>query len=105
MRQAFRFFVTKTIAMKPFIRRLLALSTVCPTCHKKLNWHLEEKEHPVASVYSDVAENLAVGTDDHAIFGGSMSVEFNEFMRFFSNTQNLSRKEIKGQQSKFRFGS
>ncbi|HAT8179153.1 TPA: hypothetical protein JA361_06670 [Legionella pneumophila] len=77
---------------------------ICPTCHKKLNWHLEETPHPVASVYSDINQNLVVGTDDDAIFGGSMDNEFNDFLRFFKNENNLSRKELKTHQSQFRFG-
>lgn len=76
---------------------------VCPTCHKKVNWHLEETPHPVSSVYSDINQNLVVGTDDDAIFGGSMDKEFNDFLRFFKNESNLSRKELKTHQSQFRF--
>lgn len=90
---------------KEKIRALALPIEVCPTCHKKLNWHLEEKEHPVASVYSDVSGNLVIGTDDDAIFGGRMDNEFNQFMRFFTNKTNLSRKEIKEHQSAFRFGN
>ena len=93
-----------TEQQKDRIRTLALPIEICPTCHKKLNWHLEDMEHPVASVYSDVSENLIVGTDDDAIFGGRMNHEFNQFIRFFSNKTNLSRKEIKEHQSSFRFG-
>lgn len=58
----------------------------------------------VSSVYSDVKDNLVVGTDDDAIFGGAMNNEFNDFLRFFKNGDNLSRKELKTHQSQFRFG-
>ncbi|CAM2840396.1 adenosine deaminase [Legionella steigerwaltii] len=94
-----------TEQQKERIRALALPIEVCPTCHKKLNWHLEEKEHPVASVYSDVSENLVIGTDDDAIFGGRMHNEFKQFMRFFTNKKNLSNKEIKEHQAAFRFGS
>lgn len=93
-----------TPLQKERIRALALPIEVCPTCHKKLNWHLEGNDHPVASVYSDVSENLIVGTDDDAIFGGRMDNEFNQFIRFFTNKTNLSRKEIKEHQSAFRFG-
>lgn len=94
-----------TQQQKERIRALELPIEVCPTCHKKLNWHLEEKQHPVASIYADVSENLVVGTDDDAIFGGRMDNEFNQFIRFFSNIKNLSRKEIKEHQSEFRFSN
>lgn len=94
-----------TQQQKERVRALELPIEICPTCHKKLNWHLEDKQHPVASVYADVSENLVIGTDDDAIFGGRMDNEFKQFIRFFSNAKNLSRKDIKQHQSEFRFGN
>ncbi|MDP3268835.1 MAG: hypothetical protein Q8M40_07275 [Legionella sp.] len=94
-----------TEQQKERIRTLELPIEICPTCHKKLNWHLEEQPHPVASVYADVSENLVIGTDDDAIFGSRMDNEFNQFIRFFTNIKNLSRKKIKEHQSEFRFGA
>lgn len=76
---------------------------VCPTCHKKLNWHLEDTPYPLVSVYSDVNQNLVVGTDDDAIFDGAMDNEFKNFLSFFKNADRLSRAELKTHQSQFRF--
>lgn len=48
-------------------------------------------------------KNLIAGTDDTLLFGGTAKSNFNDFLRFLSNTENLSHKEIKAHQSTFRF--
>ena len=78
---------------------------VCPTCHSKMNWHLEKDPHPVTAIYKDLSDPIAVGTDDEVVFGGSAKSEFNKCVRFFSNNQQLNRKELKTHQSSFRFSS
>jgi adenosine deaminase len=76
---------------------------VCPTCHSKLNWHLEKTPHPVTGIYSDLSDPVVIGTDDELIFGASVKFEFNRFLSFFSNTKSLTRTELKIHQSNFRF--
>ncbi|MCW8410422.1 hypothetical protein OQJ13_15690 [Legionella sp. PATHC035] len=76
---------------------------VCPSCHSKLNWHLEKEPHPVTSIYQDVSDPIVSGTDDESIFGASAKMELNRFLGFFSNKQQLSRKQIKEHHASFRF--
>ncbi|MFJ1268843.1 AAA family ATPase [Legionella lytica] len=85
------------------IKELNVPIEVCPTCHTKLNWHYESTPHPVSSIYPGVEAPLVAGTDDTLPFGGTAKSNFNDFLRFFNNTENLSRKEIKAHQSTFRF--
>ncbi|KTD75204.1 hypothetical protein [Legionella waltersii] len=85
------------------IAKLQASIEVCPTCHSKLNWHLEKSPHPVASIYPDLSDPIVVGTDDEAIFGSGTKHEFDKVLSFFSNVKNLSRKKIKEHQAAFRF--
>ncbi|MCL9683707.1 hypothetical protein [Legionella maioricensis] len=93
-----------TQEQKEKIRSLGLPVEVCPTCHKKLNWHLESKEHPVASIYDDVSGNLVVGTDDDVIFGSPIKSEYKEFMRFFKNISAMPKEQLKIHQAEFRFG-
>lgn len=76
---------------------------VCPTCHSKLNWHLKNQPHPATGIYSDLKDNLVVGTDDVSIFGGTIKDEYQQFWGFFKNEDGLSHKEIKERQARFRF--
>lgn len=76
---------------------------VCPSCHKKLNWHLEDKPHPVTTIYNDLSDHVVLGTDDETIFGSSAKIEFNRLISFFSNNKELNRKELKEHQSNYRF--
>ncbi len=92
-----------TEQQKMRIRALNVPIEVCPTCHMKLNWHYEGKPHPVSSIYPGVESPLVSGTDDTLPFGGTAKSNFDDFLRFFSNTNNLSRKEIKAHQSTYRF--
>ncbi|WP_133136808.1 AAA family ATPase [Legionella rowbothamii] len=85
------------------IKELNVPIEVCPTCHMKLNWHHESTPHPVSSIYSGVEAPLVPGTDDTLPFGGTAKSNFSDFLRFFGNAGNLSRKEIKAHQSTFRF--
>lgn len=78
---------------------------VCPSCHKKLNWHLEAQPHPVTTIYNDLSDPVVLGTDDEIIFGSSVKVEFNRLISFFSNNKELNRKELKEHQSSFRFSN
>lgn len=92
-----------TELQKERIRALNVPIEVCPTCHMKLNWHLETKPHPVSSVYPGVDQPLVIGTDDEFIFGGSTKKDFSHFLRFFSNQKKWSEEEINAHQSMFRF--
>jgi adenosine deaminase len=98
-----------TQAQKEKIRSLGIPVEVCPTCHKKLNWYLENEKHlgapvhPVASIYDDVNGNLVVGTDDDIIFGSPIKREFKEFMRFFKNATQMTKEQVKAHQAEFRF--
>jgi adenosine deaminase len=92
-----------TDSQKEKIRRLKLPIEVCPTCHSKLNWHLENTHHPVRSIYSDLSEPITFATDDEIIFGANSKVEFNKGFLFFANSQNLTRKEVKENQAQFRF--
>lgn len=76
---------------------------VCPTCHRKLNWHLEKSPHPATSIYKDISDPIVIGTDDEIIFDASPKLEFNRVLGFFLNTKQLNRKEIKEHQANFRF--
>lgn len=94
-------FLTEQQKMR--VRRLNLPIEVCPTCHKKLNWHIESKPHPVSAVYPDVSEGIVVGTDDEAVFGGKIKEEQQQLLGFFTNHKNMSKKEIKAHQAQFRF--
>jgi adenosine deaminase len=85
------------------IRDLNLPIEVCPTCHSKLNWHLEREPHPVSRVYGDLSEPLVGGTDDEMIFGASADMEFAHLLRFFTNAKNLDSQAIKRHQATFRF--
>jgi adenosine deaminase len=76
---------------------------VCPSCHSKLNWHLEKFPHPVTAIYKDLSDPIVVGTDDEIIFGASIKTEFNSLFNFFSNSKQLSKKALKEHQANFRF--
>ena len=93
-----------TEPQKQKIQQLGIPIEVCPTCHSKLNWHLEKDPHPVAAVYTDLSEPLVGGTDDEVIFGASARKEFRNLCQFFTNTRRLSERELKEHQSQFRFG-
>lgn len=71
--------------------------------HVKLNWHIETKPHPVASIYSKLQQPLVGGTDDTATFGGTAKSNFSHLLRFFDNEEGWSRKEIKAHQATMRF--
>ena len=85
------------------IRKLGIPIEVCPTCHSKLNWHLEKDPHPVVAVYTDLSEPLVGGTDDVGIFGASAKDEFSKLFQFFSNKKSLDKTSLKEHQSQFRF--
>ncbi|STX52084.1 adenosine deaminase [Legionella busanensis] len=78
---------------------------VCPSCHKKLNWHLEAQPHPVTTIYNDLSDPIVIGTDDEIIFGSSAKIEFNRLIGFFSNNKELDRKKLKEHQAQFRFSN
>ncbi|WP_131779972.1 hypothetical protein [Legionella bozemanae] len=92
-----------TTQQKDRINKLGIPIEVCPSCHSKLNWHLEAEPHPITTVYQDLSDPVVLGTDDELIFGASAKAELNKFLGFFSNKQQLSRKQIKEHQSSFRF--
>ncbi|CEG56311.1 amidohydrolase family protein [Legionella fallonii] len=92
-----------TQEQKDRIRELGLPIEVCPTCHRLLNWHLENSSHPITEIYDDVGENLVVGTDDDVIFGSPIEMEFNKFLNLFKNKMQMSKKEIEIYQSQFRF--
>ncbi|ARH00404.1 hypothetical protein [Legionella micdadei] len=92
-----------TESQKVRIRKLNIPIEVCPTCHSKLNWHLENSPHPVTDIYSDLSEAITFATDDEIIFGASIKDELRKGLRFFTNRLNLTLKEIKANQAQFRF--
>lgn len=94
-----------TDQQKERIAKLRVPIEVCPTCHSKLNWHLESEPHPVTTIYKDLSDPIVVGTDDEVIFGASTKFEFNRLLSFFSNNSDLTRKELKEHQSDYRFSA
>jgi adenosine deaminase len=92
-----------TDMQKTRIRQLEAPVEVCPSCHNKLNWHLDANPHPATTIYSDISDPLVAGTDDSQIFNTSIKTEFNLMLSFFGNANSLSKKEVKEHQSRFRF--
>ncbi len=94
-----------TQEQKDKIRQLGIPIEVCPSCHKLLNWHIENKPHPITEIYDDVSGNLVVGTDDDAIFGGSIEMEFDKFLSLFKNKKQMSKEQLKIYQLQFRFNN
>ncbi|QMT60089.1 MULTISPECIES: amidohydrolase family protein [unclassified Legionella] len=94
-----------TQEQKDRIKKLGIPIEVCPSCHSKLNWHLEKEPHPATSIYQDLSEPIVLGTDDELIFDGSVKDEFNRLLSFFANKEQLSRKQLKEHQSSFRFSN
>lgn len=94
-----------TQEQKDRIRQLGLPIEVCPSCHKLLNWHIENKPHPITDIYDDVSEHLVVGTDDDAIFGGSIEMEFDRFLSLFKNKTQMSKEQLKNYQLQFRFNN
>jgi adenosine deaminase len=94
-----------TQEQKDRIKKLGIPIEVCPSCHSKLNWHLEKDPHPTTLIYQDLSEPVVLGTDDELIFDGSVKNEFNRLLSFFSNKEQLSRKQLKEHQSSFRFSN
>jgi adenosine deaminase len=92
-----------TEQQKEILKLLQLPIEVCPTCHAKLNWHIEKKPHPVTAIYPDLSQPVIVGTDDELIFGANAQIEFSKVLCFFSNNQKLSRAELKDHQAQFRF--
>ncbi|RUR11048.1 hypothetical protein ELY14_02985 [Legionella septentrionalis] len=90
---------------KEKIRELQAPIEVCPTCHSKLNWHLEKSVHPVTEIYNDISAPIIPGTDDAGIFGSSGKKEFAKCKSLFFNKHQLEDDDIKNHQAKFRFSN
>ena len=85
------------------IRNLRIPIEICPTCHSKLNWHLQHLPHPVKNVYSDLSDPIVFSTDDETIFNANIKSEFMRGLTLFGNSRELTNKEIKELQSQYRF--
>ncbi|WP_158618873.1 hypothetical protein [Legionella qingyii] len=94
-----------TQEQKERINKLGVPIEVCPSCHSKLNWHLEKEPHPATLIYQDLSEPVVLGTDDELIFDEPIKNEFNRLLSFFSNKKELSRKQLKEHQPSFRFSN
>ncbi|MBN9230616.1 MAG: AAA family ATPase [Legionella sp.] len=83
------------------IQKLQLPIEVCPSCHLQLNWHLQDKPHPVTEIYHNFNDPVVVGTDDELIFGASLMHESMRMYGFFNhNNQSETNCNTK---SKFRF--
>lgn len=92
-----------TEPQKEKIRNLNIPIEICPTCHSKLNWHLENSPHPVTDIYPDIQKPILLTTDNQLIFDQSVKREFKKGLSFFANSGDLSNKQIKENQAQFRF--
>jgi adenosine deaminase len=94
-----------TDEQKNRIKALQLPIEVCPTCHNKLNWHINNTPHPVTKIYSSWGEPILIGTDDNTVFGSNALDEFNNALPFFKNPNKLTPLEIQKLQIKYRFGN
>ncbi|MFC3909467.1 amidohydrolase family protein [Legionella dresdenensis] len=76
---------------------------ICPTCHSRLNWHLEKDPHPVRGVYDDISDPVTIGTDDETLFSATAETEVRHGIGFFHNRKGLTEEQIMVHQAKYRF--
>lgn len=85
------------------IRDLVVPIEICPTCHRKLNWHLKDQPHPVRNIYSFWRDPIVSGTDDWTVFDASAETEQNGMLDLFEKPDGMTRKQVKEHQRQFHF--